>query len=163
MSVMMIFRTDAGAALPRLVMSGWVADLPRMPSRDTRTRRPGKIDWMPKYVRAAARSCRSSALYSFSARLAAASQDPPLRAVGVLGASSRALLPAFCDLAIGDDLLNSSSARGRISVILRCGGCRPRCRGPTVPDPARRAPSWRSRPWQWGEHPAAAALTHRAA
>src|ERR1700733_4593041 len=113
---MMIFRTEAGAALPRLVMSGWVADLPRMPSRDTRTRRPGKIDWMPKYVRAAA------------------SQDPPLRSVGLLGASSRTLLPVFCDLAIGDDLLNSSSARGRISVILRCGGCRPRCRGLTVPD-----------------------------
>src|SRR5580693_5369931 len=99
---MMIFRTDAGAALPRLVMSGLVADLPRMPSRETRTRRPGKIDWMPKYVRAAARSCRSSALYSFSARLAAASQDPPLRSVGLFGTSSRTLLPAFCDLAIGD-------------------------------------------------------------
>src|ERR1700685_1597945 len=113
---MMIFRTDAGAALPRLVMSGWVADLPRTPSRETRTRRPGKIDWMPKYVRAAARSCRSSALYSFSARLAAARQDPQLRSVGLFGASLRTLLPAFCDLAIGDDLPNSSSTGGRAPV-----------------------------------------------
>src|ERR1700733_8241011 len=75
-----------------------------MPSREIRTSRPGNIDWMPKYVSAAARSCRSSALYSFRARLAAASQDPPLRSVGSFGTSSRALLCAVCELAIGDHL-----------------------------------------------------------
>ena len=47
MFVMMLL-TEPGAALPRFVMSCWVMDLPSRPSRETRTSRPGKIDWMPK-------------------------------------------------------------------------------------------------------------------
>ena len=43
-------------------------------------------------------------LFSLSARRAAASQDPPLRSVGVFGASPQALLPASWDLDIGGDL-----------------------------------------------------------
>ena len=44
MACLMICRTLAGRGLVRLVISGWVADLPNSPSRDTRTSRPGKID-----------------------------------------------------------------------------------------------------------------------
>src|SRR3984885_4364887 len=117
-----------------------------MPSREIRTSRPGNIDWMPKYVSAAARSCRSSALYSFRARLAAASQDPPLRSVGPFGASSGALLSVVCDLAIGD---HPPSLVGVVLDTARrmlSDGCRLRCRGLPVPDPGRRAPSWQSHP-----------------
>ena len=42
--VLMICRTLVGAAWVRLVISGWVADLPNSPSRETTTSRPGKID-----------------------------------------------------------------------------------------------------------------------
>jgi hypothetical protein len=45
--VMMVL-TEPGAAFPRFVVSCWVTDLPSRPSRETRTSRPGKIDWMPK-------------------------------------------------------------------------------------------------------------------
>ena len=44
----MICPMDDGAALLRLLISGWVADLPTKPSKETSTSRPGKIDWMPK-------------------------------------------------------------------------------------------------------------------
>jgi hypothetical protein len=40
----MICLTSPGAAWVRLVISGWVADLPSRPSKDTTTSRPGKID-----------------------------------------------------------------------------------------------------------------------
>ncbi len=42
-----IWRTEPGAALVRPVMTGWLADLPSRPSKETRTSRPGKIDRIP--------------------------------------------------------------------------------------------------------------------
>jgi hypothetical protein len=38
--------TVPGRAPVRLVISGWVADLPNRPSSDTRTSSIGKIDWI---------------------------------------------------------------------------------------------------------------------
>ncbi len=67
------------------------------------------MDWMPKYVSAAARSCRSSALYSFSARFAASSHEPPLRSVGSAGTSTPDGLAEVCDPVISSNSPHASS------------------------------------------------------
>src|SRR5215216_6178399 len=98
-----------GATSSRFLISESVTDSPIRPRTDTRTSSVGKIERMPKYVRAAAQTPSLSSLNALTVRLSASTQDLPERSVTPSGAVPLAA-PAVSMVV----LLYTESARGTL-------------------------------------------------